>query len=245
MSTNSVELVRHSPDPGIDDAAAVLRALAHEPRAVVYDLTIHNEARLSVSAVFDAVDGYLAFCSGTPLLVCTTDSILVSALQSHPLGARVTLFATTHAALAAAHLLPPIDRYTLDLDPVPEAAHRARGFVGQELARWEIPHLVDPAWSVITELVTNAVIHAAAPITASISRPDHDHGAVRLAVRDGANTMPMLIAPTLPLHVGGLGIWLVNQLARGWGTVPLGQGKIVWAVLDGSMVSEERDPLTD
>lgn len=241
MGTNSIELVRHSSDPTIDDAEAVLRALAQEPQAVIYDLAIHNEARPKVFDVFDAVGDYLAYCAGTPLLVCATDSILLGILHSHPLGARVSVSDTTVAALAAARRLPAIDRYTLQLDPVPEASRGARALVSQALARWELPDLVGPAWSVITELVTNAVVHAATPITASISRANHDPGTVRVAVRDGVNATPVLVPRRSPSAEGN-GIWVVDQFALGWGAVHLGPGKIVWAVLAGDGALECQIP---
>lgn len=241
MNPDAVTVIRHNPDPVFDDGAAVLQALAQEPSAVVYDLTVHNEARSQLSAVFDAIDAYLTLCSGTPLLVCTAEPSLAAALGSHPLGGRVTAVSTLDAAMVAAQRLPALDRYTLDLDPTPTAPRQARDLIRHSLARWHAPELEGPAWSVITELVANAVIHAATPITASISRLNHDHSTVRLAVRDDNNAMPVLVPRKQPLAPNGHGIWLVNNIAQGWGTVSLHPGKIVWAVLEAKAAPQIPD----
>lgn len=229
-----VTVIRHSPDPSFDDGAAVVRALAQEPSAVIYDLTIHNEAHKHLAEVFDAIDAYLRVWPGTPLLVCTAEPQLAAALDSHLLGGRVTTWASLDAALAAAERLAPPNRYTLGLDPLPTAPRQARRLVSHALAEWRASQLEGPAWSVVSELVANAVLHAETRVTASISRLHHDHapGAVRLAVRDESSIMPLLIPPTHPLTRHGHGIWLVSYLASDWGTVPLHPGKIVWAVLD-------------
>lgn len=241
MKPGVVPVIRHNPDPDFDDGSAVLRALAQEPSAVVYDLTIHNEALSQLGEVLDTIDAYLILCPGTALLVCTTEPSIASALGAHPLGARVIIVSSMDGAMAAAKRLPALDRFSLELDPVPTAPRQARQLVSRSLARWQAPELVGPAWSVITELVANAVIHAGSPITASISRLDRDHGAVRLAVRDENDGLPVLIAPTQAPTDGGHGIWIVENISQGWGTVPLHPGKIVWAVLDARALPEEPD----
>lgn len=60
----------------------------------------------------------------------------------------------------------------------------------------------------------------------------HAQPAVRLAVRDGSHQLPAT-ATASSLANGGRGLRLVETLSTSWGAVPLEQGKVVWAVLDG------------
>lgn len=239
MHQNGVTVIRRADLDRVDDSAKLLQALAAEPPAVVYDLTGVTDSDPTLSVTFDTVDLYLSGWSGTPLLIVTAGPVLRSALRSHPLGGRTTCWPTLDAALAAGQRQPPADRSTLDLDPEPTAPRQARDLIRRTLLRWDLTPLYDAAALVTTELVTNAVTHASTPLTISISRP-HSTGnrtrpAARLAVRDLNNELPVLIwtAPPLP---GGRGIWLVDSIARAWGTIPLDPGKTVWAVLDGRTI---------
>ena len=51
------------------------------------------------------------------------------------------------------------------LDPDPQSVRRARVWIGEELERLGRPDLVDSAELGISELVTNAILHADPPIT--------------------------------------------------------------------------------
>ena len=85
-----------------------------------------------------------------------------------------------------------------------------------------------------SELVTNAVRHP--------HRDDSDHGleievhvhrsdqAVRVEVQDhDSRPLPQVHAPDAPSE-GGMGLYLVEELAAAWGThpAPSGAGKVVW-----------------
>ncbi|WP_019874975.1 SpoIIE family protein phosphatase [Sporichthya polymorpha] len=107
----------------------------------------------------------------------------------------------------------------------PDAATKARRFVATELA--DAPgDTVGTAELVVTELVTNSVLHAAAPIVVRVKRTD---GGARIEVEDGGRDLP--IAPPLNPHsMTGRGLALVAATTAGWGVEPAADGrKIVWA----------------
>ncbi|MBA3742620.1 SpoIIE family protein phosphatase [Sporichthya sp.] len=107
----------------------------------------------------------------------------------------------------------------------PDAAPRARRFVAEVLA--DAPEdTVSTAELVVTELVTNAVLHAKAPIVVRIFRTD---GGARIEVEDGGRDLP--IAPPLNPHsMTGRGLALVTATTAGWGVEPLAGGrKTIWA----------------
>lgn len=110
----------------------------------------------------------------------------------------------------------------------PQAARAARRFVTDTLRRWRYgDDLVDDAAMVVTELVTNSLVHARSATTVAISaRRD----TVRIAVRDA------LARPPVERHHNGAAAWgrgisLVAAMAERWGTEPAADGKVVWAEL--------------
>ena len=104
----------------------------------------------------------------------------------------------------------------------------ARRFVTDTLMSWSRTDLVDDAAVIITELATNAVLHARTGFTVTISsRVD---GAIRVAVRDASLLPPRMRRPA-PFEGSGRGLGLVAAIADGWGTDVLADGKVVWAQL--------------
>ncbi len=81
---------------------------------------------------------------------------------------------------------------------------------------------------VLSELVTNAVLHGAEPIEVLVLSEDD---ALRIEVSDG-DTRTSHIAPQArrePEQLGGRGLQIVNSLARAWGIIAHDGGKTVWA----------------
>ena len=105
----------------------------------------------------------------------------------------------------------------------------ARCFVIDTLNAWGLEQLVDDGSIVVSELVTNAIIHAESDFAVSVS----SHGdAVRLSVRDDSPVAPVMRSP-LPVAISGRGLRIVTALAQRWGTDLVGDGKVVWVELCG------------
>lgn len=103
----------------------------------------------------------------------------------------------------------------------------ARRFVRRVLSDWSCDHKVDDVLIVVSELVTNTVLHAGAPGRLRLSLGDH---AIRVEVTDRHPGSPELQPPAID-RSGGRGLLLVSLLADRWGTTPSEPGKTVWAEL--------------
>ena len=116
-----------------------------------------------------------------------------------------------------------------------EVEQRSRQFERDEEAprearRWLTGVLDDlgveavPADLLLSELATNAVVHAGTAFTVDV----HVNGTVRVAVGDGDPAGVVAIRPSRPLEEGGRGLALVDALSTDWGVTRTGVGKTVW-----------------
>jgi anti-sigma regulatory factor (Ser/Thr protein kinase) len=122
-----------------------------------------------------------------------------------------------------------VDEATARFAAAPDAPSAARRFVSSVLEREpyrDRAPLAD-AQLVVSELATNAVIHAGSPFSVSVGR---NGSTMRVSVRDCSGTQPVLRAPE-PESLSGRGLRLVGALARDWGVEPGADGKTVWAEL--------------
>jgi hypothetical protein len=108
----------------------------------------------------------------------------------------------------------------------PVARHRVRNCLAD---RQVSAGVLASALRVASELVANAIIHAATPFRLSISAQDQT---IRIAVADG-KSRPAESVESNPDAAGGHGLRIVESLATRWGQTPIpGDGKVVWAELD-------------
>jgi anti-sigma regulatory factor (Ser/Thr protein kinase) len=144
------------------------------------------------------------------------------------------VYASLDEALDAVLARPPYLRDELLLVPTLTAPAAARAFIRQVCRYWELAlpdnTVVERAVLLANELVTNAVIHARTELRLRLElRGDRLH----IAVRDGSPRLLRLVtAPDVEAQ-GGRGLWLVEQLAVGWGVNPHPDGgKVVWCTLN-------------
>ena len=112
----------------------------------------------------------------------------------------------------------------------PSAVPAARRFVSQAVIhRGGHGPMLDKTQLLVTELTTNAVLHAHSPIRLSVI-PEPDH--VRVEVRDDD---PRPLGPPnrpAPEAESGRGLWLVDALSTAWGVNANARGKTVWFEVD-------------
>lgn len=97
------------------------------------------------------------------------------------------------------------------------------------LAEWVVPAgAVDDVVLLVSELVTNAVVHARSASRVSIDRRDD---VLVVQVADEAAELPRRRDVAVDAE-SGRGLLLVERLARAWGVHLDGAGKIVWFELD-------------
>lgn len=115
----------------------------------------------------------------------------------------------------------------LRLGSEPDAIPRARRFAVAALENQPEP-LVDDAALVVTELLTNAVLHGAPPVTLRVRHLDRR---VRVEVEDTGRNMPVTVRHSTDAMTGR-GLPLVAALSASWGVDANRDGsKSVWAEL--------------
>ena len=112
----------------------------------------------------------------------------------------------------------------LALPPVPTSAADARRFVGSTLVGWGSDDVADAARLLVSELVTNAVLHARTDVEVVVKLR---RKGVRVEVRDGSPATPT-VRHYDDEAMTGRGIALVDQLANRWGVDTRNSGKTVW-----------------
>ena len=113
---------------------------------------------------------------------------------------------------------------SVDLPPEPTSATRARVLARERFASSCSRDTLDTIALLVTELVTNAILHARTTLQLTLdTRP----GLVRISVEDSSNELPTLQHYASDA-VTGRGLALVEQLASSWGVESTATGKLVW-----------------
>lgn len=111
---------------------------------------------------------------------------------------------------------------------LPDAVMHARRFTARALRRWKVEEVTDAALLVVSELVTNGLVHTQGPVRVDLMlRGDR----VRVSVSDCSPR-----SPAKPVIVdwdatGGRGLLLVEAMSESFGSVPVAGGKQVWSEL--------------
>lgn len=108
--------------------------------------------------------------------------------------------------------------------PRPSSVREARQMIRDSLLVAGREDLVETAELLVSEIVTNALVHAGTPIDVAISFID---GGLRIEVTDGSPHAPR------PRGYGpnagtGRGLMLLEEMVDEWGVVPEDPGKTVW-----------------
>ncbi|MFF6782938.1 SpoIIE family protein phosphatase [Streptomyces sp. NPDC012510] len=109
---------------------------------------------------------------------------------------------------------------------VPQAVRQARRYTRRVLRAWGVEAEADTVLLVVSELVTNALVHTDGRVRLDLTLLGDR---LRVAVADASPRTPM--KPTIIgwEATGGRGILLVEAMSTAWGTVPVSGGKQVWA----------------
>ncbi|MDQ1020402.1 hypothetical protein QFZ43_006951 [Streptomyces afghaniensis] len=169
---------------------------------------------------------------------------MASVIPSAPLG---TDAAAGPYGLGASPGASPVGaaaerRFRFELAAHPGSPAQARRLTRARLTGWSVcEDICDSAALVVTELVTNAIVHTA---STRIVCELHDGGdLVRIAVRDEgcAPGQPHTAGRTRPEEEHGRGLLLVDALCDAWGAHEHGPGLLVWAELPRT-ADTPRDP---
>ncbi|MCX4759772.1 SpoIIE family protein phosphatase [Streptomyces sp. NBC_01275] len=128
---------------------------------------------------------------------------------------------------------------------LPDAVMHARRFTARILRRWKVEETADAVLLVVSELVTNALVHTQGPVRLDLVLRGNR---VRVCVSDSSPR-----APAKPVIVdwestGGRGLLLVEAMSDSVGSMPVAGGKQVWseiAVPDGESAPEASGPAAE
>lgn len=118
---------------------------------------------------------------------------------------------------------------------LPDAVMHARRFTARTLRKWQVEDVADAVLLVVSELVTNALVHTQGPVRVDLMlRGDR----LRVCVTDSSPR-----APAKPVSVdwestGGRGLLLVEAMSESFGSMPVADGKQVWS----EIVVPRREP---
>ncbi|MEV0598431.1 SpoIIE family protein phosphatase [Streptomyces sp. NPDC050315] len=109
---------------------------------------------------------------------------------------------------------------------LPDAVMHARRFTARTLRSWKADDELDVVLLVVSELVTNAMVHTQGEVRLDLTLIAEER--LRVAVTDASPR-----APAKPVAVGwestgGRGLLLVEAMTESWGSVPVSGGKQVW-----------------
>lgn len=119
----------------------------------------------------------------------------------------------------------------------PTTPREARHFVLDTLQDWGYGGAADLAALLVTELTTNAVLHARSELDVVVSTVE---GGIRVAVADRSRVVPSPRRHSLD-SATGRGLQLVADLSRSWGIDRRSDGKWIWFEVARHPVEPEPD----
>lgn len=120
---------------------------------------------------------------------------------------------------------------------VPASVSTARRFVSEALSAWGAE---DAEWTVshlVSELTTNAVLHAHTEFDVELSL-DQELLVIRVSDR---SAQPPVLRQFGPQATTGRGMSMIAQLSRTWGVDVASGGKTVWCSIDTSETADVFD----
>ncbi|MFC5810094.1 SpoIIE family protein phosphatase [Streptomyces heilongjiangensis] len=126
--------------------------------------------------------------------------------------------------LARTRRLPGDRVASWEIPADPALVAEARRTTARQLGVWGLEELAFTTELVVSELVTNAIRHAAGPIRLRLIL----ERTLICEVFDGGATAPHLRHPRTT-DEGGRGLFLIAQFTQRWGTRFLPDGKVIWA----------------
>ncbi|MDQ1680650.1 MAG: hypothetical protein QOI42_1509 [Frankiaceae bacterium] len=119
----------------------------------------------------------------------------------------------------------------------PSSVRAAREFVEAHLEEWGAAAHIWPAVTVVSELATNAVLHARTDFTVSVELVGRQ---LRLTVTDASPSVPSRRHYDVDAATGR-GMALLESLTSSWGSDSHASGKSVWCVVEPMNVDDVDD----
>lgn len=168
----------------------------------------------------------------------------VATLHRADTAAALAYVCDAHSGVVGAECDPPapsveaatVAQLSRTFPAVARSVGAARRFVADSLSRLDWRDGLDDARLLVSELATNAVVHAHTEFTVVVARVG---AVVRISVRDEHPTPPALHGRGR-LAESGRGLGIVAALTRRWGHHPTAGGKVVWGELSTTRTGGSR-----
>lgn len=115
---------------------------------------------------------------------------------------------------------------SFELRPVPSSVPAARHVVVEVLRAWAVPHDIDDAALLTTELVSNVLDHVGGEASLTVE-VDSSGEWLRIGVVDGSAVLPV-VHELDNERPRGRGLRMLQLIATRWGSEEVGDGKRVW-----------------
>lgn len=126
------------------------------------------------------------------------------------------------------------DRARATFAAEPRSVPAARRYTEAQLAAWGVTGQSVAAGLIVSELATNAVLHAHSSFELELS---HTADTVRIAVSDESVAPPVLQDPRVNSE-SGFGLRIISKLASDWGFQLGDAGKEVWVRLASAQLAQ-------
>ncbi len=123
------------------------------------------------------------------------------------------------------------------LPPAASSAGRARELVREALTRADALDWADAATLAVSEVVTNALVHAGTVIHLQVKV---ESSCLRVEITDGSPHHPLRRDYT-SMAATGRGLKMLDECVDRWGVRPHGDGKVVWFELLAAGVAGDED----
>ena len=216
-----------------DGTAAQVAAKAFEPDLVLLDLAMPGTSGLDALPLVRAAapEARVIVVSGFPgdrLSAVVRERGAVGYVQKGLSPRRIVeeIIAVAGVLDAVAEVLERVQR-TLDPDIGSSAA--ARRFMEETLDRWHCADVLDVVNLLVSELVTNAVVHGGSEADVSVVLTPT---ALRVEVGDRDEYVPAPKGADDDWATSGRGLALVEAMSKAWGVDPVKGGKVIWFEVD-------------
>lgn len=213
-----------------DAEEALARAEENQPQLIVLDLSMPGHTGL------DVLPDLLALSPGAAIVVLSN----LPRRRLEETALRRGAVAYVEKRVGAEQLVREILRaaamangsqelVALALPAESTAPRAARAFV-RDMLRTDEAAFVSSVELLVSEVVTNAVVHTASAPRIEVVASD---ASVRVTVHDDDPRLPRMRVPDLE-RPGGRGLHLLEEVASRWGAEPDARGKVVWFEIDRS-----------
>jgi len=129
---------------------------------------------------------------------------------------------------------PPQAGRRTALPPQASSVREARRLVRRTALRHHPPEVAETAELLVSEIVTNALVHAAPPIAMAVHLIDDS---LRVEVSDGSPYTPVRRHYATTSGTGR-GLMLLDEMADEWGVTPDRDGKLIWFRLGAAAAAD-------